>query len=208
MFFSRSTVKIDQDSSSSDKDNLINIEGLTDNTQVKFEEYQEMMNDNCIILRDIVNTEFTYKDIQDDNDINCGENIKKDEEVEKDGEEEVEKDGEEEEEDEDEEDDEEDDDEEDDEEDDEAEGNADNENTIYVISIDNQVRYYEKNLSDAKSKISKLIENYNNQGHDYYHNNFIHYKPKNTIDIIRNFDFWLFSINYPAHTFNITRLSK
>jgi hypothetical protein len=55
MFFSRSTVKIEQDSSSN-KDNLIHVEGLTDrtpnNTPVNFEEYQEMMNDNCIILQD------------------------------------------------------------------------------------------------------------------------------------------------------------
>ena len=204
MFFSRSTVKIEQDSSSN-KDNLIHIEGLTDrtpnNTPVNFEEYQEMMNDNCVILQD---TKFIFKDTQEgeviiDSVNPCRYNNDEEEEVvdedadAEEDEEVVDEDAE---------------DKEDAEYKDEEEEEEDTENTIYVISIDNQVRYYEKNLIDAKSKISKMIENYNNQSHNLYHTNLIHYKPKNTVDIIRNFDFWLFSVNYPIHTFNITRLHK
>jgi len=95
--------------------------------------------------------------------------------------------------------------EDDDEEDDDEE--EDDETTIYVISFDNTPFTYERDLNSAKNNIDFMAKKYN-LNDSGYHTSFIKYKDEYEINIIRSFDFGLFSYNYIMHTFSIHRLQK
>ena len=98
--------------------------------------------------------------------------------------------------------------EEEDEEIEDEEIEIEDENTIYVITIDNEPFTYEKELNSAKIKVDSMVKKYNLNDVGGYHTNYINYKNDYEIDIIRNFDLGIFSINYIIHTFSIYRLQK
>ena len=95
----------------------------------------------------------------------------------------------------------------DDEDEEESDIEEDTENTIYVICIDDVPSLYKKNLQEAKEKIDQMAKLYNLKDIGY-HNTLTNYKSETEIEIIRNFDFGLFSLNFNMHTFKIFRLNN
>ena len=53
-----------------------------------------------------------------------------------------------------------------------------------------------------------MAKKYNLNDVEGYHTSYINYKNEHEINIIRSFDFGLFSFNYVMHTFSIYRLQK
>ena len=83
----------------------------------------------------------------------------------------------------------------------------DEENCLFIISIDNIPSYYTENLVDAKTKIDKVTKLYslNDYGN---HETHIKYVSETEINIIRTYDFLLLSLNYIIHTLKIYKIRK
>lgn len=83
------------------------------------------------------------------------------------------------------------------------------ENTIYVISIDDHPQSYEKDLSFATSKIERLAKNHSIASTaEGMYETYVNYKSENEIEIIRVFDFYLFSYNYVIHRLSVNRVDN
>ena len=83
----------------------------------------------------------------------------------------------------------------------------DNENTIYVICIDDKPSFYEKNSSAAESRINKMARLYNLNDIGY-HTTLTNYKNEREIEILRNFDCGFFSLTFTMHTLKIYRIEN
>jgi len=98
-------------------------------------------------------------------------------------------------------------DEDDDDDDDDSEIEDDTENTIYVICVDDVPYSYKRSSQEAKDTIDRMAKLYNLNDIGY-HSTLTNYKNENEIELIRNFDFGLFSLNFTMHTFKIFRLNN
>jgi hypothetical protein len=83
----------------------------------------------------------------------------------------------------------------------------DEDDCLFIVTIDDVPSYYDEKLADAKNRIDRVSKLYslNDNG---YHETHIKYVSETEIDIIRNYDFWLFAINHVMHTFKIYKIKK
>ena len=83
----------------------------------------------------------------------------------------------------------------------------DEDDCLFIVTIDDVPSYYDEKLVDAKNRIDRVSKLYslNDNG---YHETHIKYVSETEIDIIRNYDFWLFAINHVMHTFKIYKIKK
>ena len=84
---------------------------------------------------------------------------------------------------------------------------CEDEDCLFIISIDGIPSYYEDKINNAKNRIDNVSKLYSLN--DYgYHDIHIKYISDSEIDIIRNYDFWFFSINHVMHKFKIFKIIK
>lgn len=75
---------------------------------------------------------------------------------------------------------------------------------IYVVSIDNRPHFYCKSIKCVREKIGKLAKNYTLNNDDC--KTFINYKTNDEIQLIHSIDLILFSINFTSHTIAINKV--
>lgn len=82
-------------------------------------------------------------------------------------------------------------------------------NDMYVITIDDKPYFYQTSLEDARVKlldISKQLNNKINENDNY--DSYICQKLEDEIMIVNQLDFVLFTKNYPLHTIKIHKVVK
>ena len=84
---------------------------------------------------------------------------------------------------------------------------CDEEDCLFIISVDGVPSYYEEKIINAKNTIDNVSKLYSLNEYGY-HDIHIKYISDTEIDIIRNYDFWFFSINYVMHKFKIFKIIK
>jgi len=95
---------------------------------------------------------------------------------------------------------------EDEDEDDDEDYDEEGDNIIYVISVNNNPLYFEKNSKIARERVDNMVRKYNLNDIGGYHISYIYYKTLNEVEIVRTYDLFFFSYNYVIHTFKISKI--
>ena len=83
------------------------------------------------------------------------------------------------------------------------------EDFMYVISIDDKPYFYQTNFLDAKAKLLEISKKLNNKiNENEYYDSYICQKLEDEITIVNQLDFVLFTKNHLLHTLKIHTVKK
>ena len=87
--------------------------------------------------------------------------------------------------------------------------NKENEDFMYVISIDDKPYFYQTSFADAKDKLLDISKRLNNKiNENEYYDSYICQKLEDEITIVNQLDFVLFTKNHLLHTLKIHTVKK
>jgi hypothetical protein len=87
--------------------------------------------------------------------------------------------------------------------------NKENEEFMYVISIDDKPYFYQTSFADAKDKLLDISKRLNNKiNENEYYDSYICQKLEDEITIVNQLDFVLFTKNHLLHTLKIHTVKK
>ena len=87
--------------------------------------------------------------------------------------------------------------------------NKENEEFMYVISIDDKPYFYQTCFADAKNKLLDISKRLNNKiNENEYYDSYICQKLEDEITIVNQLDFVVFTKNHLLHTLKIHTVKK